>query len=326
VTINLTILGLGQIGASFGLALKDHKAKIQRSGSDREPLTAQRAQKMGAVDRIDYNVPSVVQDADVVVLALPVDEIRSTLELIAPLMRPGAVIIDTSPLKMAVSAWADELLPEDRYLVSMTPTLNPDYLEETLVGIDAAHADLFQKSDMVITSSTSVHPDAIKLAADLASLAGSRVYFADPAEADGLQAANDLLPKLASVGLLSAITNQPSWREGQRIAGRAFAQATLPAQLLDGSKSLGQSALSNRENTLRVLDDLIGCLQLMREYVSEQDADGLNDMMQRAVDARKEWHTHRLAADWDITRQQDLPKMSDILGRLVGIKPRDRKK
>lgn len=326
MTINLTILGLGQIGASLGLALNEHKDKIQRTGSDREPITAQRAQKMGAIDRIEYNIPAAVHNADVVVLALPVDEIRDTLELIANEVRSGAVIIDTSPLKKAVSTWADELLAEDRYLVSMTPSLNPAYLEETQIGIDAVHADLFAQSVMVITSSAKAHPDALKLAADLAQLAGSRVYFADEAEADGLLAANDLLPKLASVGLLATIANQPSWREGQRIAGRAFAQATLPAQLLDGSKTLGQFALADRENTLRVLDDLIGSLQLMRDYVDEQDADGLNDMMQRSVDARKSWHSHRLAADWDVAREQELPKLGDILGRLVGIKPRDKKK
>ncbi|MRR31974.1 prephenate dehydrogenase/arogenate dehydrogenase family protein, partial [bacterium] len=94
MTINLTILGLGQVGASLGLALNEHKEKIQRTGSDQEPLVAQRAQRMGAVDRIDYNVPSAVEKADVVVLALPVDEIRATLELIGPLTRAGVVIID----------------------------------------------------------------------------------------------------------------------------------------------------------------------------------------------------------------------------------------
>lgn len=326
MTINLTILGLGQIGASLGWALSEHKDKVLRTGSDREPITAQRAQKMGAVDRIDYNIPSAVDKADVVVLALPVDEIRDTLELIGPLLRPGAVILDTSPLKTTVAAWAEELLPEERYLISMTPSLNPAYLEETAMGIDAAHADLFQKSVMLITNPPSAHPDAVKLAADLTRLIGSKPYFADAAEADGLLAANDLLPKLASVGLLAAIANQPSWREGQRIAGRAFAQATLPAQLLDGPKTLGQSALANRENALRVLDDLIDSLQLVRSYVDEQDADGLNDMMQRAAEARQDWHSHRLAADWDAAVDQPMPTMGDILGRLVGIKPRDKKK
>ena len=325
MTLNLSILGLGQVGASFGLALKDQKDKIYRTGSDREPITAQRAQKMGAVDHVAYNLSAAVEKADVVILALPVDQIRETLEFIGPVCRPGVVIIDTSPLKSAVAAWAQELLPEERYLVSMTPTINPEYLEESATGIDAVHADLFNKSLMVITNEPSTQPDAVKLAADLAHLAGARVYFADAAEVDGLLAANDLLPKLASVGLLSAIANQPSWQEGQRMAGRSFAQATMPAQLLDGFATLGELALANRENTLRVLNDLIGSLQLIHEYVTNQDSEGLNDMMERAVAARKDWYSHRLAADWDESEVQKMPTIGEVLGRLVGIKPRDRR-
>lgn len=324
MTINLSILGLGQVGASFGLALKEHKDKIYRTGSDREPITAQRAQKMGAVDHIAYNLSAAVEKADVVILALPVDQIRETLEFIGPVCRPGAVIIDTSPLKSAVATWAQELLPEERYLISMTPTINPDYLEEAATGIDAVHADLFNKSLMVITNEPSTHPDAVKLAADIAHLAGARIYFADAGEVEGLLAANDLLPKLASVGLLSAIANQPSWKEGQRLAGRSFAQATFPAELLDGPAALGEITLANRENSLRVLNDLIGSLQLIREYVSNQDSEGLNDMLQRALEARKDWYSHRLAADWDESEEKKMPTIGEVLGRLVGIKPRDR--
>lgn len=325
MTINLSILGLGQVGASFGLALKDHKDKIYRTGSDREPLTAQRAQKMGAVDHIAYNLSAAVEKADVVILALPVDQIRDTLEFIGPVCRPGAVIIDTSPLKTTVAAWAQELLPEERYFISMTPTINPDYLEETATGIDAVHADLFNKSLMLVTNEPSTQPDAVKLAADIAHLAGARIYFADAAEVDGLLAANDLLPKLASVALLSAIANQPSWKEGQRVAGRSFAQATLPAELLDSPAALGEIALANRENSLRVLNDLIGSLQLIREYVTDQDREGLNDMLERALEARKDWSSHRLAADWEESEVQKMPTIGEVLGRLVGIKPRDRR-
>jgi prephenate dehydrogenase len=325
VTINISILGLGQVGASLGLALKDHKDKIFRTGSDREPITAQRAQKIGAVDHIAYNLSAAVEKADVVIMALPVDQIRETLEFIGPLCRPGAVIIDTSPLKTAVATWAQDLLPEERYFISMTPTINPEYLEEAATGIDAVHADLFHKSLMVITNEPSTQPDAVKLAADIAQLAGARIYFADAAEVDGLMAVNDLLPKLSSVGLLSAIANQPSWKEGQRMAGRSFAQATLPVQSLDGSATLGSLTLANRENTQRALDDLIGSLQLIREYVANQDAEGLNDMMQRAQEARKDWYSHRLAADWEESEVQKMPTIGEVLGRLVGIKPRDRR-
>lgn len=325
MAINITIIGLEQIGTSLGLALGGQNEYFTRTGIDREPLTSQRAKKMGAIDQVAYRVPNAVENAHIVVLALPVDEIRDMLEAIAPLLRPNAVVIDTSPLQSTAAGWAQELLPEGRYLVSMTPTLNPAYLEEAFTGIDAAHADLFKNSLMVITASDATHPDALKLAADIANTAGAKPYLADSAEAAGLLAAYDLLPKLASAGLLAAVAGQPSWKEGQRLAGRAFSKATFPAQLLDESAQLGQSALANRANTLRLLDDLIGHLQQMRAYIADQDGDSLSAMLEQAVKARQDWFARRQNVAVDAETKEKSGSFGETLGRMFGFKPRGKK-
>lgn len=322
MTINVTFIGLEQIGASLGLAMGGQKEYFTRTGIDPEPLTSQSAKKLGAIDHIEYRVPAAVENANIVVLSLPVDEIHAMLETIAPLVQPNTLILDTSPLQTTVIAWAQELLPEGRYLVSMTPTLNPAYLDEAQLGIQAAHADLFKNSVMIITSSETTHPDALKLAADLATLAGATPYFAEPAEADGLLAAYDLLPKLAAAGLLAAAASQPSWQEGKKLAGRAFSKATFPAQLLDEKSQLGHAALNNRENTLRLLDDLIFNLQEMRGRIAENDAEGINKMMAQAVKAREEWFARRQNVNSDDFPGEKAPSISESLGRLFGIKPR----
>lgn len=325
MTVNITFIGLEQIGASLGLALSGQKDYFHRTGIDREPLTSQRAKKISAIDQVEYRVPNAVENAHIVVLALPVDEIRDMLEVIAPLLRPNAVVIDTSQLHSTVAGWAQELLPEDRYLVSMTPTLNPAFLEDALTGIDAAHADLFKNSLMIITGSESTHPDALKLAADITRAAGASPYFAESAEADGLLAAYDLLPKLASVGLLAAVSSQPSWKEGQRLAGRSFSKATFPAQLLDESTQLGQSTLANRQNTLRLLDDLIYHLQQMRTNIAEQDSQGLSEMIAAAVKARRDWFARRQNVDKEAETEMKTGSFSETLGRMFGFKPRGKK-
>src|SRR3990172_3985989 len=110
MTIQITILGLGQVGASFGLALADKKSSIQRVGNDREPEVCKRAQKLGAVDKIHFNLPSAVRNADVVMLCMPVDEIKNTLEGISRDLKEGCVVVDTSPVKIGVAEWAQNLL------------------------------------------------------------------------------------------------------------------------------------------------------------------------------------------------------------------------
>jgi prephenate dehydrogenase len=150
MTTNITIIGLGQIGASIGLAFADKKTDVRRVGHDKNPETAKLAQKQGAVDDIKYNLPASVKDAAVVILCLPLDQIRPTLEIIAQDLKEGAVVIDVSPAKRSLANWVKDILPAGRYYVGITPALNPAYLHEFESGVDAAHADLFYGATLLL--------------------------------------------------------------------------------------------------------------------------------------------------------------------------------
>ena len=95
MTVQITIVGLGQVGASAGLALAEHKSLLHRVGHDKDPGIAKQAQKMGAVDDVKFNLPSAVREAKIVLLSLPAHEMRSTMEIIAPDLPEGAVVLDT---------------------------------------------------------------------------------------------------------------------------------------------------------------------------------------------------------------------------------------
>lgn len=115
-----------------------------RVGHDKETKIAQKAEKLGAVDRVEFNLPRSVREAELVLLSIPMDQIRGTIEIIAPNLKEGAVVMETGLAKEAAAAWAREFLPPDRYFVGLTPVLNPAFLNETGTGIDAARADLFK--------------------------------------------------------------------------------------------------------------------------------------------------------------------------------------
>ena len=319
MTIQITILGLGQIGASIGLALADKKSSITRVGSDREPEVCKRAQKMGAVDKIHFNIPSAVRNADVVMLCLPVNEIKTTLETISRDLKEGCVVVDTSPIKIGVAEWAESLMPKDRHFITMTPTINPLYLVEAEVGVGAAHADLFKNSLMVITNLPGAEADVLKLAADLAALVGGTPFFADPYEVDGLMAAVHLLPELLAVALVDATVNQPGWIEARKVAGKSYARVSLPLLEPNESDAHGQAALLNKQNTLRVLDNTLESLYELRRAIAEDDEEGLAEMMHNAIKARDEWRKQREKSDWERGSAQELPTKGDIMGRLVGL-------
>src|SRR4030065_2960815 len=111
MTVQITIIGTGQIGASIGLALAAHKDMFLRVGHDKDIRIANRAKDMGALDRVAINLPNSVANADIVVLALPLDQIQETLKVIAPELKDEVVVMDTAPIKSEVMLWAMELLP-----------------------------------------------------------------------------------------------------------------------------------------------------------------------------------------------------------------------
>ncbi len=324
MAIRLTIIGLGQIGTSVGLALADHKELLYRVGHDKEVKIARQAEKLGALDRVEINLPKAVREANLVLLSLPVDQIRETMALIAPDLKEGAVVMDTGPIKEAVASWAAELLPAARHYIGLTPVLNPAYLHEAGSGVQAARADLFHKGMMAIVAPPRAHSDAIKLAADLTRLLGAMPFFADPAEIDGLMAATHTLPQLLAAGLLNATADQPGWREGRKVAGRAYAEATGPIAYMDEVHALTASALINQPNVKRVLDGVIASLQAMRGDIEKGDAEALDERLERARNARQKWWGDRQMADWanEDVPQVSVPENPGVLGRLFGISGR----
>ena len=194
--LKMAIIGLGQIGASIGLALFEKRDLIHCTGYDVEPKVMRKASKLGAVDKTTSYLKKVIENADVVLMAIPTNEMQAMMEEIVPLMKEGAILLDTALSKEQVANWAAELLPEGCSYVGLTPVINPDYLVNTSSGIDSARADLFQNGMIAISSPPSTEPKAIKFAADLARLLDASVLFADMLEVDSVMAATHTVPRL----------------------------------------------------------------------------------------------------------------------------------
>jgi len=298
MTIQITIIGLGQIGASIGLALKAHKLDFRIMGHDKDPGAAKEAQKLGAVDEIKYNLPASVENAKIIILALPFDGIRETLEVIRPDLQEGALILDTAPSKSAVAALVRENVPPGRYYVGLTPAINPIYLHDTEVGVKAARADLFNKGLMVVNAPLGTPENVFNLTMDLVTLFGAMPLLMDLAEADGVFAAIHLLPQLAASALLGSTVDQPGWLEARKLAGRPYATVTSGAPEPAEAPALRDAVLGNRENIVRLLNTYLTALVELRDEIEDNDRDALTKRLAAAAQGRESWITERFLADW----------------------------
>jgi prephenate dehydrogenase len=329
MTVQITIIGMGQIGTSIGLILYRHSDLVKRVGHDKEIGIARKAERMGALDRVDLNIPHAVENADIVVLSLPLDQIQEMLKIIAPYLKADAVVMDTAPVKRAVAAWAQELLPAGRYYVGLTPMLNPAYLHEHDSGVEAARADLFQNGMVAIITPPGTASQAIKLATDFVNLLDCEHLFVDAVELDSLMAAVHVLPQLMAAALINITVDQSGWHEGRKFAGRAYAELTGLSERLDEPEALASTALNTPEHIVRVIDNLIANLYKMRTDISEQDQSSLMEQLKRARSRHEGWWRQRWAAHWsaeDTAPNVEMPTAKEIMGRMIGWRrPKEKK-
>jgi len=300
MSVQIAIVGLGQIGASVGLALGKNRSDMRRVGHDKDPAVSRKAKKIGAVDDTKFNLPAAVKGADIVLLSLPVNEIRAALEVIAPDLSEGAVVLDTAPTQTSVAEWAQEILPEGRYYVGLVPSINPAYLHRIELGIEAAEEDLFKDGLVVLGTLPGVPGNVVNMVTDLIGALGAMPFFADMAETDGLMASTHIVPQLLAAGLLNATVDQPGWEEARKLAGRPFAALTSAIAYQDEVESLGEAALLNQENVARVLGEVINSLQGLRDDIASGNREGLSDRLETAFDGRHRWLGQRLRANWSI--------------------------
>ena len=320
MTVKISIIGLGQIGGSIGLALANHKDQVSTLGYDKSPEVTRKAIKMNAVENAAHNLSAAARGADVVILALPLDQVYETLKSISQDVREDGLVMDTTPVKLTMEAWVKELLPAGRHYVGLTPVLNPLVLDETVTGIEAARPDLFQHGLMAVTAPHGTAGDAIKLAANFVALLGAQAYFADLAEVDGIMATAHTLPGLAAAALTETVIGQPGWTDIRVLAGRPFVAGTRPLEL-EESFGLAEAARQNRINTVRVLDEYIAILRSLRDDIDEEKGKGLQDRLERIARERAQWRRMRLAGDWlpDGIPGQDVPTLGDRLLQQIGL-------
>ena len=332
MSVQITIVGLGQIGSSIGLALKAREVNVHRVGHDKDPQAGKEAQRMGAVDDVKYNLPASIREAKIVILALPLAEIRETLKVIAPDLQEGTLVLDTAPAKATVAAWAKEILPPGRFYVGLSPAINPEYLHGMEFGVKAARADLFEKGLIVVNAPMGTPGNVFNLTLELVNLLGALPLLMDTAEADGIYSSTHVLPQLASAALLDMTVDQPGWQEARKLAGRPYAAVTAGVAYHDDVLSLGEAALENRENMVRLLNAYITSLLRLRDEIEENDRESVLGRLTDAWKGRVRWLDERTAAEWlkGEAQQVDAPTFGDrvnqmIFGSMISDRQKQRK-
>ena len=288
------IVGLGLIGSSIGMALRrwseerkvDGRKPLEVVGFDPNLDQQRAAEKLGAVDKGAWDLAKASRDADVIVLATPVNSMRDVMQDLVPHLQPGAIVTDTGSTKAEVLKWAAEILPREVHFIGTHPMAGKTQ------SVEGADADLFVGATWCVSPSVTASEEAVRTVLGLVSAAGAEPFFIDPGEHDAYVAGVSHLPFVLSAALMNAVSRDPSWRDMKTLTAGGFRDTT---RLAAGSPAMHRDILlTNRDAVTRWIDAVVGTLGEIRETIASGDegaSASLDAFFSEARDARAVWST-----------------------------------
>ena len=322
--LQITILGLGALGASLGLALgtlDPNALDVGRpviTGWDADKRAMSDARGRLAADHIQADLATAVRNADIVFVTVPYNAVRELLATIAPVLKSGAIVTDTAAAKAQVLAWAAELLPTTVEFVGGHP----------LAGIGGssrdATRDALRGSIYCLVPLPRTRRTALDGIETLVTAIGAKPYYIDAVEHDAYVAAAGQLPLAVSVALMATVSQSGGWRELQPIAGEAMVQMTALAS--NDPEAGAEALLSNASALAGWLDRMSDTLDEMRARLADPVA--MAALFEQTHAAREDWLRSepnlRPGEDAFYGNTQDAERMS-IGGLFFGRRPsRDR--
>ncbi|MFC1846043.1 prephenate dehydrogenase [Chloroflexota bacterium] len=280
--MRISIIGLGLIGGSLGLALKKANwMSAEITGYVRRPETGKLALNIGAVDRIASTLEESVNKSDLVIISTPVLTIKDIFHHIAPYLPKNCIVTDTASTKQQVMNWAQEILPAGISFIGGHPMAGTHSS-----GLEYAQSGLFLNSTYCLVCGTQTTPAAEKTLTDMIQEIGSTPMKISAQEHDNMAAGISHLPFLLSAALVLTTSGNPDWDKMSQLASSGYRDTT---RLASGSIDVNaQICLTNQEAILYWMDLFGKELKKLENLIADRDEDIINTL-NSANKARRKW-------------------------------------
>jgi prephenate dehydrogenase len=273
------VVGLGLIGGSIALCLRENKIARRVFGFD--PEAAQEVIELNLVDEVCFDLAAACASSDLVVLATPPTQFDAVIGICSAHLKPGALLIDVGSTKQPFISLLSQQTPS--FAARCVPCHPIAGSEQS--GPSAAKAQLFKGARVIVTPHETSSPDAVQMAELLWAAMGAQTMQMTASLHDIIFAQVSHLPHIVAFALAGTLAAQPNamqlleqggagMRDTSRIAG------SNPALWAD-------IALSNRSALLKAIDDFDAQLQMLRAALEQGQRGQLESLMKQASDWRR---------------------------------------
>ena len=270
----VTIVGVGLIGGSFSLALKDHKLANKVIGVSRSGATAQKALGLGIVDEV-LPLEDAVRQSDLIYVAIPVDVTLPVMRNILDLLTPEQIVMDAGSTKQALCAFISDHPNRGRF-VATHPMWGTEYS-----GPEAALHDAFRGRSCVICEKEKSDPEALAIAEKIYTILGMPLVNMEAESHDIHAAYVSHISHITSFALANTVLEKE--REEDAIFELAGGGFESTVRLAKSSPAMwGPIFMQNRENVLDVLNEHIMQLRKFKSCLEKENYAYLQELMENA--------------------------------------------
>jgi len=279
----ITIAGVGLLGGSLGLAIKQRSLAKHVAGFVRREASIAECEQLGVVDGATTDPQQAVKDAELVILCTPLARMREVLAPMLPALKPGAVITDVGSVKAGVVQELESLVADaGGRFVGSHPMAGA---EKT--GASAARADLFVNAVCVVTPTPLSYPDAVDCVETFWRAVGASPVRLTPEVHDHLVSRSSHLPHVVAAELANYVLSPAHPQEQALLCANGFRDTT---RIASSSPEMWRDiVLANRKNLGRVLGVFIGDLQKFQNALENGDHKTIEEFFERAKQRRDKW-------------------------------------
>jgi prephenate dehydrogenase len=276
----LTVIGVGLIGSSFALKLKQLGLVDEVVGCGRNRDNLIRAIELGVIDRAESDPTLAVADADLVILAVPLGSIAPIYKRIQPYLSRNAIVTDVGSAKASVISEIAGLLGEcPANFVPGHPIAGRERS-----GVEAADSELYQQHRVILTPLTHTNTEAITQVSQLWQAVGAQVSMMTASYHDEVFAATSHLPHLLAFALVDMLNEHPELGNVFQYTAGGFRDFTRIAS--SDAAMWRDIAIQNHSAILKWLEAYQAELDKLAELLKKQDATELHQLFTAAKTAR----------------------------------------
>lgn len=281
----ISLIGLGLIGGSLGMALCRQVGNLRVVGYDADEAACRGALARQAVHEIASSPAGAVNGADLVVLAVPVGQMETVVREAAPAMLPGTILTDVASTKGCLARTLPPLLPAGVHYVGGHPMAGSEQS-----GIAAADPFLFQNAVYLLTPAAETPPAVLAVLEDFIRTVGGLPYRLSPEEHDLMVAVVSHLPHFLAAALVNVALDFNARHPGTlALAAGGFRDTTRVAM---GSPVLWREIFAtNRPSLLTALQVFRQEIDAFATALADGEMEAVEEKLQRAAAGRTQLPT-----------------------------------